>query len=101
MLTTEGKVKAHPEVVDTVLPNQDVVLLHLGTKQYYTLNETASVVWQLLGQGLTIREVGQNLEDAFDVTLEEAQLSVLELVAELVTERLAVPLLPGQDPRAR
>ena len=91
MLTAESKVQTNPAVVDTTLPNSEVVLLHLGTKRYYSLNQTGSLIWQLLGKGLSMGEIGRNLESAFDVTPEEARQSVLELVNELFTEDLAVP----------
>lgn len=95
MLTAESKVKAHPEVVDTTLPNREVVLLHLGTKRYYSLNQTGSLIWQLLGRGLSMRQIGKDLENAFEVTPEEARQSVLDLVTELVNEKLALPVSPG------
>ena len=36
----------HPEVVDTELDKQETVLLHLGTKKYFSLNPTASLIWR-------------------------------------------------------
>ena len=39
------------QVVSTTIGEDESVLLHLEAQQYYTLNETGSRIWQLLGQG--------------------------------------------------
>lgn len=77
-----------PDVLCTALPNGDSVLLHLGTQTYYSLNETGTQIWQLIGQGLTLEQIWQALEARYEVTEEQARASVMELTNQLATEQL-------------
>ena len=51
MLAPETIVHAHTSLVFTRLDATEAVLLHLGTKRYYTLNETGARIWELLQHG--------------------------------------------------
>jgi Coenzyme PQQ synthesis protein D (PqqD) len=88
MLGPNDKLKPDPEVVVTELENEDTVLLHLGTKMYYTLNETGVRIWQMLRSGLRIAEISDRLQAEFEVTPEKAKESVMNLVNELINEKL-------------
>ena len=88
MVTVSTRVTLELDAVDTVLKNGDTVLLHLGTNRYYTLNETGSHIWRLLGKGLSLGEIGRSIESEFDVSLNQAQRSVIDLAEELVAEKL-------------
>ena len=88
MVTAGTRVTLMEDAVDTVLQNGDTVLLHLGTNQYYTLNETGSHIWRLLGKGLSLSEIGQSIESEFEVSPGQAERSVIDLANELVSEKL-------------
>jgi len=88
MINIDQKVKPDPDVVITELENKEAVLLHLGTKNYFTLNETGLRIWQMLSNGLSSGEVSERLRDEFDVTTEKARESVMNLINELITEKL-------------
>jgi len=77
-----------PDVVYTQLQNGESVLLHLGTKTYYSLNEAGSRVWQLINGELSVGEIAEHLEAEYDVTLDIAQQTVSELFDQLVAEKL-------------
>ncbi len=94
MLTTHTKAAPDPEVLYTRLKSGEAVLLHLGTKPYFSLNETGSQIWHLMSEGSTLGEISQELESEFDVTPERAQQSVMNLTDELVREKLA-HVVPG------
>ena len=81
------KIKAEHEVVFTEL-DKDAVLLNLTTKMYYTLNETGLRIWQLAENDLTVKEISEKLQEEFDVTPEKANESVLNLITELISEKL-------------
>ena len=51
MITLEQRVSPHPEVVDTELDRGEVVLLHLESTTYYSLNPTGGRIWQGLKRG--------------------------------------------------
>jgi len=89
MLTLEQRVRPHPEVVDTTLGEGEVVILHLESKTYYSLNLTGQRIWQGLKNGLTLMEVSRQLQEEFDVDAPQADKSVLDLVSELCQQKLA------------
>jgi hypothetical protein len=88
MITLEQRVSPHPEVVDTELDSGEVVLLHLESTTYYSLNLTGGRIWQDLKRGLLLQEISRRLQEAFEVEAERADRSVLALVHELVQHQL-------------
>jgi hypothetical protein len=86
----KAKFSPDPEVVFTNLKNGEAVLLHLGTNQYFSLNETGTLIWELVNNGRDLDETSQEIEAKFDVSLEVAQQSVIDLVEQLVGEKLLV-----------
>ena len=88
MITLQTTVHPHPEVITTRLDNQETVLLHLHTQQYYTLNETGTHIWDALVQAQALSEIGQTLEAHYDLTLDQAHQHVLDLVTTLAEEKL-------------
>jgi hypothetical protein len=87
----DEKVLPHSQVVDTKLDEGEVVLLHLESKMYYSLNLTGERIWQGLKEGLSLREISRRLQEEFDVDEENADRSVLDLVNELCAQKLALP----------
>lgn len=77
-----------PDVVFTDVGNKEAVLLHLGTKKYYSLNETGVYIWKMLEGGLTPGEVGRKLQNEFDLSPSKAEESILSLLNDLVSEKL-------------
>jgi Coenzyme PQQ synthesis protein D (PqqD) len=75
-------------VVDAELDDGEVVLLHLETKTYYSLNQTGMRIWNGLKSGRSLREVSHRLQSEFDVDSAEADRSVLDLVNELARHQL-------------
>ena len=89
----DDKVKPHAEVVDTKLDEGEVVLLHLESKIYYSLNPTGERIWRGLKEGLTLREISRRLQEEFDVDADRADRSVVDLVDELIEQKLVQPAL--------
>jgi hypothetical protein len=96
MHTFNQVLRPHPEVVATALENGEVVLLHLDSQTYYSLNLTGASIWESLTQGLTVREISQRLQAAFEVTPERAEQSVRTLVEDLLQQRLVE--YSGEEP---
>ena len=91
MVALEQRVYPHPQVVDTELDEGEVVLLHLDSKMYYSLNLTGRRIWQGLKQGLTLEGISRRLQEEFDVDAERADNSVLDLVNDLSKQNLVLP----------
>ena len=87
-MTLNDKIKLDPDVVVTELDDNEAVLLHLGTKMYYTLNETGIRIWQLLSKGHSIGDACETIHNEYDLLLDAAQKSVLNLTQELIAEKL-------------
>ena len=88
MISPDTKYVPHPDVVHTALENGEAVLLHLGTNQYFSLNDTGARIWELIDKGLTLEEIGQEIEAMYDLTLDWAQQYVSNLADELISEKL-------------
>jgi hypothetical protein len=88
MVSLEDRVHAHPQVVDTEFDEGDTVLLHLESKQYYSLNTTGTQIWRGLKAGLTLQEISHQLQARFDVDAERADRSVLALLEDLFQHQL-------------
>ena len=88
MITLDDKIKPDPDVVVTELDDKEAVLLHLGTKMYFTLNETGIRIWQLLSEGHSISEASEKIHNEYDILPDAAQKSVLNLTQELIAEKL-------------
>jgi Coenzyme PQQ synthesis protein D (PqqD) len=86
----DEKVTPHPEVVDTKLDEGEVVLLHLESKTYYSLNPTGERIWQGLKDALSLGEISRLLQEEFAVDENTADRSVLDLVEELCEQKLAL-----------
>ena len=55
MITLDTRVQPDNEVVDTELEGGEMVLLHLQTKHYYSLNVTGIRIWQALKGGSSLQ----------------------------------------------
>jgi hypothetical protein len=84
----DQKVQVHPEVVDTALDTGEIVLLHLESATYYSLNVTGARIWQGMQQGLTLQAISHRLQTEFAVDAARADRSVLRLLEELTHQRL-------------
>ena len=69
----------------------EAVLLHMDTKNYYRLNETAAVVFKGLERGLGRDALVHELCARFDVEPADAGDAVDALLAELAARGLAAP----------
>ncbi len=85
---TDNTPRPHDHVVYTEFDGREAVLVDLNTKRYYTLNETAMLVWRSLESGRTKAEIVHELTNAYNVTAEHATASVERLLTSLSAHRL-------------
>jgi Coenzyme PQQ synthesis protein D (PqqD) len=85
VLHTKPGLTPHPAVLSRRLDHA-IVLVHTDTNQIFELNETASRAWELLGQGLDLDSIVDQLVDEFEVerprAVDELQALVIRLQAE-------------------
>ena len=65
-----------------------MVVLHMGTKRYYSLNETGAELWRLLETGTTIALATDWLARSYEVTQTEASRAAERLIRDLLIENL-------------
>ncbi len=79
-----------PDDVLTAHLEGEAVLLHMETKDYFRLNETAAVVWKALERGKDRTAIVAELVEGFDVDAAEAAEELDRLLAELAGRGLVV-----------
>ncbi len=79
-----------PDVVSRVLDGQ-AVLLDLGTSKYLGLNDVATRVWELLGEGRALGAIRATLLQEFEVPAEVLTRDLDQLVADLLARGLIRP----------
>ena len=85
---SESNPSPHEHVVFTEFDDSEAVLVDLNSKRYYTLNETAMIIWRGLERKRTRDEIIGDITDAYDVTPEHAAASLDKLVASLQARKL-------------
>jgi hypothetical protein len=85
----------HEHIVFTEFDGTEGVLVDLNSKRYYTLNETAMIIWRGLERKRTREEIIRDITDAYDVTPEHAAQSLDKLIATLQARKL-LPAEGGQ-----
>ena len=88
MSSSSRSVTPHDHVVFTDFEGGEGVLVDLNTKRYYTLNETAALIWRALEQGLGDEEIVRQLTEAYDVTPEHAARSLEQTLSTLRARQL-------------
>lgn len=88
MSSSTAATKPHDHVVFTDFEGGEGVLVDLNTKRYYTLNETAALIWRALERGNDAAEIVRHLTDAYDVTPEHAARSLEQTLSTLRARQL-------------
>ncbi|MFO1430475.1 MAG: PqqD family protein [Candidatus Competibacteraceae bacterium] len=76
---------------------KEAVLLHLVSMQYFSLNDTGLRIWRLLEEHLSLAAIAGRLVEEYELSIEQAQKSVLDLAQALLAENL-VEVAPTSVP---
>jgi len=79
--------RTSPDVVARRL-DDEVVLVHLGTNQIFSLNATGARYWELLEQGLDHAAIVRRMLDEFIVDETRLEQEIAAITADLVREGL-------------
>lgn len=77
------------EVASKVIDGE-AIIINLANGVYYSMDKAGALVWDLLQKGHSLEEVVVAVTGRYDVTRQQAESNVLELVRELVQENLVV-----------
>jgi hypothetical protein len=77
-----------PADVMTAHLKGEAVILHLGTKAYFQMNDTAAELWRGLEAGEDEAAIVARLTAAFQVPAEQARPEVRRIIGELLARGL-------------
>jgi hypothetical protein len=84
-LTASLRIPAH---VTFTFVEGDAVLLNTRSNQYFALTEVGARVWTLLKDGASLQAARQALLSEYDVSAEELERDLLELLNQLLENNL-------------
>lgn len=84
---TDARLSCPPEVLSRVLDGE-AVLLHLGSGTYFGMNEVATRAWEIIVAGTSFTGLCASLESEFDVSRQELERDLRELISALVDKKL-------------
>ena len=64
------------------------VVLHMGTKRYFSLNETGAGIWRMLEDGVALSEIPARLATSYEIDVDAARMALTRLLDELAAEEL-------------
>ncbi len=70
----------------------ELVLMDLGSEQFFRLNDTGAIVWQGIVDGHTERDIAGGIAERFSISMDQAEGDVRELLESLA----AAGLITGQ-----
>lgn len=82
MLTLESALRIPAHVSFSAI-GEDAFLLNTKTNKYYGLQEVGARLWQLLTDGMTLKDAHQKLLVEYEVSAEALKQDLLELLEEL------------------
>lgn len=82
------RLSASPEALSTVGPTGATAILDPESGQFYSMNEVAGRVWELLRDGTTFRAIVDQLESEYDVAAETLTVDVDRLLQKFANAGL-------------
>lgn len=72
--------------------DDEIVVLDLNTSVYYTFNDVAARIWELLAESRPVESVASALAEEYDADVASIGKDVKEFLKEVDAERLLEPL---------
>jgi hypothetical protein len=90
MLSLQARYRPRDEEVASKVIDGEAIIINLANGVYYSMDKVGALIWDLLQAGCTLEEMILAVTDQYDVSREDAESNVRELVQELVQENLVV-----------
>lgn len=78
-----------PTVVSEVF-DDEIVIIHLESGAYYSLDQSGATIWRLLQQGASVPEIQTTLAAAYPNTTTEIEQAIESFMQQLAVEQLIV-----------
>jgi hypothetical protein len=69
---------------------EEAIIIDINTGSYYSVNDTATMFWELIDGQRTIADCARTIAGDYDVEPGEVEADLLELAAELKDEGLII-----------
>ena len=83
----QSRILPNPEVVSKRL-DEELVIIHLGTDQIFSLNSSAARFWELLESGLGVLEAKEQLVEEFAVSMQQLDEDIPNVLRVLLEKEL-------------
>jgi len=90
MLSLQARYRPRDEEVASKVIDGEAIIINLANGVYYSMDKVGALIWDLLQAGCTLEEMILAVTDQYDVSREDAESNVRELVQELVQENLVI-----------
>ncbi|HRY28452.1 MAG TPA: PqqD family protein [Elusimicrobiota bacterium] len=71
--------------------DDEVVILDLETSVYYSLNETGSKIWELIGKGLSEEAIAEEVAEDYGQKVATVKKDVSAIIKKMKKENLVTP----------
>ena len=88
MLNLHHCFRPRDEEVASKVIDGEAIIINLANGVYYSMDKVGALVWERLQAGYTLDDVIRAVKDAYDVSPEQAESHIVELVEELLQENL-------------
>ena len=90
MLNLHHCFRPRDEEIASKVIDGEAIIINLANGVYYSMDKAGAFIWERLQAGYTLVDVIGAVTDAYDVSPEQAESNVVELVEELLQETLVV-----------
>jgi hypothetical protein len=88
MLTLRERLRPRDEEVAAKVIDGEAIIINLANGIYYSMDKVGGLIWDLLQVGYDLEEIVVAVTERYDVSREQVQADVQELVEELLRENL-------------
>ncbi len=64
--------------------HDELVMMDMDQGKYFSLNQTATVIWELLERPLTIEELCEKLTEEFEIDVEQCEADTKQYLEEMM-----------------
>ena len=86
MLNLHDCFRPREEEVASKVIDGEAIIINLANGVYYSMDKVGALVWERVQAGYTLDDMIRAVTGAYDVTREQAESNVMELVEELLRD---------------
>jgi hypothetical protein len=99
MLNKIYKINESKAISETI--DGETIIINLETGYYYSVNKTATIIWNEIQKNNTVKNVPQQFMNHFEVDVSTAEKSIAEIIALLLKDDLILELDSDVSPIIR